>query len=316
MRKTRKNEQRESQLDYSTMMDELGANVDYADIYAHDFFQGRERSQLQEHKPWENQMMWNYFLVREMYDILKRKKWVMPFVHGNVDFMNFEAQGHKITLLLIARRSRHYAGTRYLRRGINQEGRPANFVEIEQIMYEHMPCFNDASPKMTSVVQIRGSIPFFWSQIPSAITVKPDIILDKSKDPNMISTRKHFGRLLQKYSHPLFCLNLTKRNNAREETVAREFRNFVTQDLKQEMPAEYGIKFIHWDMKEKKRNKEKRYEIDMLEHARDMIGQTNIFSCIPSQSTEQADDSLSRVEIQRGVVRTNCIDSLDRTNQV
>ena len=132
----------------------------------------------------------------------------------------------------------------------------------------------------------------------------------------MISTRKHFGRLLQKYSHPLFCLNLTKRNNAREETVAREFRNFVTQDLKQEMPAEYGIKFIHWDMKEKKRNKEKRYEIDMLEHARDIISQTNIFSCIPSQSQEQVDDSLSRVEIQRGVVRTNCIDSLDRTNQV
>ena len=38
MRKTRKNEQRESQLDYSTMMEELGAHIDYADIYAHDFF--------------------------------------------------------------------------------------------------------------------------------------------------------------------------------------------------------------------------------------------------------------------------------------
>jgi len=108
-------------------------------------------------------MMWNYFLVRDMYEIVKRKKWVMPVVHGSIDFKNFEDAGNKLTFLLIARRSRHYAGTRYLRRGINQEGRPANFVEIEQIMFKHSACFNDSTPMMTSFVQIRGSIPFFWS---------------------------------------------------------------------------------------------------------------------------------------------------------
>lgn len=76
-------------------------------------------------------MMWNYFLVRDMYEILKRKKWVIPVVHGAIDFLNFQDGGNKVTLLLIARRSRHYAGTRFLRRGINLEGRPANFVEVE-----------------------------------------------------------------------------------------------------------------------------------------------------------------------------------------
>jgi hypothetical protein len=34
-------------------------------------------------------------------------------------------------------------------------------------------------------------------------------------------------------------------------------------------------------MKEKKRNKTKRYEIDMLEHAEQMIGKTKFFSCLP-----------------------------------
>lgn len=34
-------------------------------------------------------------------------------------------------------------------------------------------------------------------------------------------------------------------------------------------------------MKEKKRDKTKRYEIDMLQHAKKMIGQTGIFSSTP-----------------------------------
>ena len=76
-------------------------------------------------------MMWNYFLVKDFYEVVKRKKWIMPVVHGSIDFKNFEDAGNQFTFLLIARRSRHFAGTRYLRRGINQDGRPANFVEVE-----------------------------------------------------------------------------------------------------------------------------------------------------------------------------------------
>jgi len=65
----------------------------------------------------------------------------------------------------------------------------------------------------------------------------------------------------------LYCLNLTKANNAREETVASEYRNFVTEVLNKEIPPHFKVNFIHWDMKAKKRDKSKRYEIDMLEYA-------------------------------------------------
>ena len=37
----------------------------------------------------------------------------------------------KVSLILIARRSRYMAGPRYLKRGINDEGNVANFVETE-----------------------------------------------------------------------------------------------------------------------------------------------------------------------------------------
>jgi phosphatidylinositol 3,5-bisphosphate 5-phosphatase len=135
MRKIRKREQANKEFEYSHVLDGFHKETDYADIYAHDFFEGRDSGCIQEHKPWENQMMWNYFLVRDLYECLKRKKWVLPVVHGSIDFKNIVDSGNKFTLILIARRSRHYAGTRYLRRGINQEGRPANFVEIEQIVF-------------------------------------------------------------------------------------------------------------------------------------------------------------------------------------
>lgn len=65
-------------------------------------------------------------------------------------------------------------GFRYLKRGVNEKGRVANDVETEQIVHEdvHHAC----SVQMSSVVQIRGSIPLFWSQETSRLNIKPDII--------------------------------------------------------------------------------------------------------------------------------------------
>ena len=44
--------------------------------------------------------------------------------------------GRVIFITLIARRSRHYAGARYLKRGVDDEGNVANEVETEQIVSE------------------------------------------------------------------------------------------------------------------------------------------------------------------------------------
>ena len=65
-------------------------------------------------------------------------------------------------MVLIARRSRYMAGPRYLKRGINEEGNVANFVETEQIVYNHNTSF-DNKPVMSSFIQVRGSIPLFWT---------------------------------------------------------------------------------------------------------------------------------------------------------
>lgn len=85
----------------------------------------------------------------------------MPVIYGDISHLNFRNETQNCTYILIARRSRRYAGTRYLKRGINEHGNVANFVEVEQICYINSDHF-DLQPQITSFVQIRGSIPLFW----------------------------------------------------------------------------------------------------------------------------------------------------------
>lgn len=47
----------------------------------------------------------------------------------------FSIFGKNIDIILIARRSRHYAGTRYLKRGLNVHGKVANDCEVEQVRF-------------------------------------------------------------------------------------------------------------------------------------------------------------------------------------
>lgn len=82
-----------------------------------------------------------------------------------------ETPGKNYTMILISRRSRHRAGTRYKRRGVDDSGKCANYVETEQIF--------EYSSHVVSFVQVRGSVPVFWSQ--PGYKYRPPPQLDKGK---------------------------------------------------------------------------------------------------------------------------------------
>ena len=63
-----------------------------------------------------------------------------------------------VTVTVVARRAPTRSGTRHWRRGADPSGAVANFVESEQIL-------ETGSGDVSSVVQLRGSIPLFWSQV-------------------------------------------------------------------------------------------------------------------------------------------------------
>lgn len=101
-----------------------------------------------------------------------------------------DVYGSSVEVSLISRRSSYFAGTRYLKRGMNQQGMKtlpqvelsltvfpgyvANDVETEQIICEPNTgrCLNE---HYSAFVQHRGSIPLFWSQDNTGGVPKPHI---------------------------------------------------------------------------------------------------------------------------------------------
>ena len=79
----------------------------------------------------QSKFVWNEYLMRGMEHV--NPEWILPIVHGFVDQSNVSIYGQPVYVTLIARRSRKYAGTRFLKRGANNEGDVANEVETEQI---------------------------------------------------------------------------------------------------------------------------------------------------------------------------------------
>ena len=69
-------------------------------------------------------------------------------------------------------------------------------------------CLNNVG-KFTSFVQMRGSIPLYWSQDNSNMAPKRPIHLDRS-DPFGSAAARHFDELFKRYGTPVVVLNLVK----------------------------------------------------------------------------------------------------------
>jgi len=89
--------------------------------------------------PFKEMYAWNHFLTREFEGCLHSLTsfhWIMPIVHGAFVQKKVCDYGRSLNIVLLARRSRHFAGTRYLKRGVSEEGKVANDVEHEQIVHD------------------------------------------------------------------------------------------------------------------------------------------------------------------------------------
>lgn len=195
-----------------------------------------------ENMPFDDMFVWNSFLTREFRNQVFSPHWTVALVHGFFKQVKLDCEGCDVTLTLIARRSRHFAGTRYLKRGVNAKGRVANDVETEQLVYA------EKTDQICSIVQHRGSIPLFWSQETSVLTPKPDIILHNN-DSTYEATRLHFQNLAARYGNPIVVLNLvkTKEERPREIILCREFAIAVAH-LNHSLPQSDRIRFIQCDM--------------------------------------------------------------------
>ncbi|KAI8553259.1 hypothetical protein RHMOL_Rhmol05G0001800 [Rhododendron molle] len=312
---------------------------------------------------YETMFVWNEFLSRGIRNVLQNTLWTVALVYGFFKQATLSISGRDFKLTLIARRSRHYAGTRYLKRGVNEKGRVANDVETEQIVFEDVP--EGCPMQISSVVQNRGSIPLFWSQETSRLNIKPDIILSR-KDQNYEATRLHFENLAKRYGNPIIILNLIKTHEKkpRESILRAEFANaieFINKDLSEEN----RLKFLHWDLHKHSRSKATNVlvllgkvaayaltltgffysqvtpvlgsercltwtcsenvaaadhsptrdcDIDLEENGDNEDVDSLVVNLHGANNVANGNHSLNASIFQKGVLRTNCIDCLDRTN--
>lgn len=103
----------------------------------------------------DERFFWNKHMLSEIMK-LDDENWILPVIQGFVQVEQCVIDNECFRLALVSRRSRFRAGTRYKRRGIDEEGFVANYVETEQIL--------SLRQHQISFTQIRGSVPLFWSQ--------------------------------------------------------------------------------------------------------------------------------------------------------
>ncbi|KAK4163595.1 Phosphatidylinositide phosphatase SAC2 [Cladorrhinum sp. PSN259] len=205
----------------------------------------------------------------------------------------------KFDITVISRRSVKRAGLRYLRRGIDEEGNVANSVETEQILSSSDATW-DPNAKVYSFVQIRGSFPVFFSQSPYSL--KPVPVLQHSPDSNYAALKKHFDGLRQKYDS-VQIVNLVEKHGV-EAPIGELYEKSIERFNEESGPNTEKVGFEWFDFHSVCRGM--KFEnvsvlLQILGSELERLG-----------SSVEANDRI--VTKQKGVLRTNCMDCLDRTN--
>ena len=200
---------------------------------------------------------------------------------------------------LISRRSIARPGLRYLRRGVDDDGNTANFVETEQI-------FSDPSwapsRKVYSFTQIRGSIPLYFSQSPYSL--KPNPTLQHSFEANHAAYRRHFSGVVKRYGSAQVALLVDKHGT--EAKIGEQYEKHAKLLNDEKGVNGKKIGFEWFDFHNVCRGM-KFENVSILMDALDDILQFY-------GSAVEVDGKVTRP--QKGVLRTSCMDCLDRTNVV
>lgn len=246
----------------------------------------------------DDRFFWNKHMLQDIINLKTDKAtwWILPVIQGYVQIekckveMGIDEQPHHeiFNLAIISRRSRFRAGTRYKRRGVDDEGKCANYVETEQLVWYH--------DHQVSFVQVRGSVPVYWSQ--PGYKYKPPPHIDRDEAETQLAFEKHFTEELGLYG-PVCIVNLVEQTG-KEKIIWEAYSNHVLN---------YNNPDITYTT------------FDFHEYCRGMHFE-NVSILVSELATVLTDmgycwrDKQGTICMQKGVFRVNCIDCLDRTNVV
>ncbi|CAK7222797.1 hypothetical protein SCUCBS95973_004958 [Sporothrix curviconia] len=245
------------------------------------------------------------------------------------------ASEKQFDVTLISRRSVRRAGLRYLRRGVDEDGNVANAVETEQILSpsvvnqlaESQPLPEQPISKTYSFVQVRGSIPLFWTQSP--FSLKPVPVIQHSLELNFGALKNHFDGLRREYDS-LQVVNLVEKHGV-EAALGTQFERSVQRynEEASSIPGEITLPFEWFDFHSackgmkfenvsllmgrlSKKIEQLGSTMEETGGGTETDGTSSPSGTISSSTGSHGAGSI--VQKQKGVLRTNCMDCLDRTN--
>ncbi|RYR61892.1 hypothetical protein Ahy_A04g019138 isoform E [Arachis hypogaea] len=254
--------------------------------------------------------IWNRHLSEELIEC-KLDRFIVPIIQGNIlpspsmlrmhsiqnpitshlnVVLSFQVAELKLKdslamVTLVSRRCNRRLGTRMWRRGANLEGDAANFIETEQLL--------ETERFRSSFLQVRGSIPLLWEQIVD-LSYKPHLSVIKHEQTPLVVER-HFSDLSQRYGE-IIAIDLTEKHGEEGQLSAA---------YAAEMKNVPNVRYVPFDF----HGHCKDSNFDNLEILYDQISED-----AEKQRYFLIDREGNVLEEQKGVIRSNCVDSLDRTN--
>ncbi|KAJ9199993.1 hypothetical protein DTO164E3_2876 [Paecilomyces variotii] len=272
---------------------------------------------------------------------------ILPVMYGMMRITSTSVKSSPFTFALITRRSRHRGGTRYFSRGIDEQGHVSNYNETEQVVI-----LNDAAGGLSgfaggqsmkgdgagqdlqvlSYVQTRGSVPVYWAEV-NNLKYTPKLQV-RGVETAVDAARKHFSEQIRIYGEN-YLVNLVNQKG-REERVKRAYEQMVrvlvsspqehteTDNISDEKvhvvePAEKKqemdrLHYVYFDFHNETKGLQWHRAQLLLDRLIDGLNRGGYF-----RGVETPGDQLGQLDIrslQTSVVRTNCMDCLDRTNVV
>lgn len=276
---------------------------------------------------------------------------ILPCIFGMLEIKPTTFKSNPLTLVLISRRSRHRGGTRYFTRGVDEEGHAANYNETEQIVI-----LNDSNSGMGgyagssdmqsgrfgagagkemqifSYVQTRGSVPAYWAEI-NSLRYTPKLQI-RGIEAGFSAAQKHFDEQIQLYGDN-YLINLVNQKG-REQRVKEAYEKMVqmlitspkqgqesdllteekfTTIQPQTKHQEFDrLHYVYFDYHSETKGMRMDKAYALIERLADGLEKQGYFRAVDTPSN--LGSSIDARNYQTSVMRTNCMDCLDRTNVV
>lgn len=277
--------------------------------------------------------------------------YILPIMFGMLEIVSTAIKTTSLTMVLITRRSRHRAGTRYFSRGIDEEGNVSNFNETEQVIILNDSAgnlggfaggadmqngkFGGSGGKETQImsyVQTRGSVPVYWAEV-NTLHYTPKLQV-RGVEAAVPAAKAHFREQIRLYGDN-YLVNLVNQKG-REQRVKEAYEQMVkllvsspeegrerdsVTDEKFHIVEPGGrrqefdkLHYVYFDFHNETKGLQWHRAQLLLDQLHEGLENQQYF-----RGVDMPGDHEGRLEVrnrQTSVVRTNCMDCLDRTNVV